>query len=196
MSELLKQLQRATGDLDSVQAKYALVGGLAVSLRTEPRFTRDLDIAIAVETDQQAEALIRQLIDRGYAILLQSEHETANRLATIRLAMPERSGVVVDLLFASSGIEDVIVSNAEMMEALPGWQAPVARSEHLLAMKLLASDPVQRPQDHADAIALLRGLSAEQVKVARQSLQLIVDRGYNRKRDLLKLLNGLLNALQ
>ena len=30
---------------------FALVGGLAVSARTEPRFTRDLDFAIAVADD-------------------------------------------------------------------------------------------------------------------------------------------------
>lgn len=34
---------------------WALVGGLAISARIEPRFTRDLDIAIAVENDARAE---------------------------------------------------------------------------------------------------------------------------------------------
>lgn len=40
---------------------FALVGGLAVSARTEPRFTRDADLAVALASDAEAEALIREL---------------------------------------------------------------------------------------------------------------------------------------
>ena len=35
-----------------------LVGGLAVSVRCDPRFTRDVDLAIALQNDTQAEALV------------------------------------------------------------------------------------------------------------------------------------------
>ena len=38
-----------------------LVGGLAVSARCEPRFTRDIDIAVALADDAQAEKLVRAL---------------------------------------------------------------------------------------------------------------------------------------
>jgi hypothetical protein len=41
--------------------RCALVGGLAVSARTEPRFTRDADLAVAVASDAEAESLIRAL---------------------------------------------------------------------------------------------------------------------------------------
>jgi hypothetical protein len=37
---------------------FALVGGLAVSIRTEPRFTRDADLAVALANDAEVEALI------------------------------------------------------------------------------------------------------------------------------------------
>jgi hypothetical protein len=33
-----------------------LVGGLAVSVRTEPRFTRDVDLVVAISDDHAAEA--------------------------------------------------------------------------------------------------------------------------------------------
>lgn len=46
---------------------WALVGGLAVSVRTEPRFTRDLDLAVAVSDDHAAEALIHQLHAAGFS---------------------------------------------------------------------------------------------------------------------------------
>jgi len=194
VSELFDHLRRVTADLEEMGARYALVGGMAVSLRTEPRFTRDLDLAVTVESDAQAESLIRDLIARGYSLLSQSEHETAQRLATVRLAVPGSAAVVVDLLFASCGIEDVIVAEAESIEALPGWTAPVARLEHLLAMKVLASNPASRPQDHADAMTLLRAMSGEQIDKSRQALQLIESRGFNRTRNLNDHLDALVDA--
>jgi hypothetical protein len=42
---------------------FALVGGLAVSVRSEVRFTRDVDLAVAVSTDAEMEALVRILDD-------------------------------------------------------------------------------------------------------------------------------------
>ena len=43
--------------LDSLGRDYALVGGLAVSIRAEVRFTRDVDVAVAVDSDAEAESL-------------------------------------------------------------------------------------------------------------------------------------------
>ena len=84
--------------------------------------------------------------------------------ATVRL---ERAGTgrapVVDLLFASSGIEAEIVSGAEMIEILPEFLIRVARTGHLIALKLLSRDDVERPQDIADLRALLRSAPREEL---------------------------------
>jgi hypothetical protein len=37
------------------------VGGLAISVRSDPRLTRDADLAVSVADDQEAEALMRSL---------------------------------------------------------------------------------------------------------------------------------------
>ena len=42
---------------DLATQRLALVGGLAVSARAEPRFTRDVDLAVAVVSDDEAERL-------------------------------------------------------------------------------------------------------------------------------------------
>jgi len=196
VSELLQHLQKVTADLDDAQARYALVGGMALTLRTEPRFTRDLDLAVAVDSDEQAETLARNLMQREYCVTLQTEHETKQRLATLRLAMPGGSSIVVDLLFASCGIEPEIVEQAERIEALPGWFVPVAQAEHLLAMKLLASEPTRRPQDLVDARALLATMTSDQLDRARKAVALIEQRGFNRKRDLLEALDRLVQEQQ
>lgn len=50
-------LRRLDGDLDRVGVRWALIGGLAVSVRAEPRFTRDVDVAVAIDSDVEAEAV-------------------------------------------------------------------------------------------------------------------------------------------
>ncbi len=57
MTPLRELLRRAAGDLDGLGFEWALVGGLAVSARTQPRFTADADLAVAVSDDHAAEAM-------------------------------------------------------------------------------------------------------------------------------------------
>jgi len=52
---------------------------------------------------------------------------------------------VIDLLFASSGIEPEVVADAEPIELLPDLTMGVARTGHLLALKVLSRDDVSRP---------------------------------------------------
>jgi len=54
-------LRQISALLDKQHQAWALVGGLAVSVRTEPRFTRDLDLAVAVADDRAAEDLVHRL---------------------------------------------------------------------------------------------------------------------------------------
>ena len=48
MTSLESALQRIATDLTRSGVDFALIGGLAVSVRTEPRFTRDADFAVSV----------------------------------------------------------------------------------------------------------------------------------------------------
>jgi hypothetical protein len=48
LTRLERALARLGNDLDDLDQRCALVGGLAVSARAEPRTTRDIDLAIAV----------------------------------------------------------------------------------------------------------------------------------------------------
>lgn len=171
-----------------------MVGGLAVSARAEPRTTRDVDLVVAVAGDSQAEKLVRDLRARGYTLVEHLEQDATGRLATVRFIAPgeEEEGVLVDLLFASSGVEPEIVARAEELELAPGIKLPIATTGHLIALKLLARDDRLRPQDFDDLRALLREASPEDVGQAREALQLIIERGYNRGRsDLLEQLEQL-----
>jgi predicted nucleotidyltransferase len=179
-------LARVTHDLARHGRRFALVGGLAVSVRAEPRLTRDLDLAVAVTDDSDAEALVRTLVSEGYRTTTVVEHDTQRRLATVRLVTPESdaAGLVVDALFASSGIETEIVAAADLIEVLPGTTVPVAQIGHLVALKLLARDDRHRPQDADDLATLARVADDEEVERARNAVTLIARRGFARGRDL------------
>lgn len=193
VEELLRQLTHLLADR---QHRWALVGGLAVSIRARPRFTSDVDVAVAVETDQVAESLIYDLTRQGYRVLACLEHEGQARLSTVRLLPKgqDEEGIVVDLLFASSGIEPELAAAATALEALPGVRVPVATIGHLLALKILAMDDARRPQDRADILALLEYADAEELNRAQESVELITARGFHRAKDLSALLQSFLPA--
>ena len=184
-THLLVALRRIAAALDQRRIPWALVGGLAVSIRAEPRFTRDIDVAVAVNDDAAAEALVADLTAGGFALLLSLEQRALGRLATVRLLPPgePREGVVVDLLFASTGIEPDICRDAESIEIVPGLIVPVALAGHLVAMKLLALKP-ERPQDQVDLNSLVSTLDDADRAVARQAVSRIEGLGANRGKSL------------
>ena len=195
MTSLEAALRRVDRDLARARLSFALIGGLAVSARTEPRFTRDADLAVAVGSDAEAEALIHRLRTLGYRIESVVEQETAGRLATVRLApSPAPLAPVVDLLFASSGIEPEVAAEAEMMELLPRLPIRVATVGHLIALKVLSRDDERRPQDVADLRALRRVASDADLVQAQHAVAVIPARGYHRGRDRLGALNSLLSS--
>ena len=192
MTSLEAALRKINTDLTRAHVPFALIGGLAVSVRTEPRFTRDADLAVALATDAEAKALIHTLRSRGYRIEAVLEQHAVGRLATVRLTLSgEPQAPVVDLLFASSGIESEVVADAEPIDLLPNVRIGVARTGHLIALKVLSRDDVGRPQDLVDLRALLRIASPAELTRARQLLELIAARGYHRGRDLTADMNRL-----
>ena len=78
--------------------------------------------------------------------------------------------------------------------AFPALTLPVARLGHLLALKVLARDDRQRPQDWDDIRALLREATPHDLDGARAALRLITDRGYQRDKCLLDALDALVAA--
>jgi predicted nucleotidyltransferase len=168
----------------SAGVEFALVGGLAVSVWAEPRLTRDVDLAVSAADDAAAEEVVHRFVALGYTPVMATEHEVADRLSNVRLEHELLGEVVVDLLFASSGIEPETVASAQKLEILPDLIVPVASIGHLVAMKLLARDDRNRPADYDDLCSLLEVASAQDLEQARDAIDLIRQRGYDRGRDL------------
>ena len=174
MIPLYQALARIATDLDRMEVPWALVGGLALAVHADPRQTRDVDCAIAVATEKEAEEIIRKLHDKGYrdhpegALL---EEPRTGRLKGVRLLSPGvgEYGSVVDLLSGACGIEREIVQAANETQVDQGLVVPVATRGHLMAMKVVA----WRDKDRGDLRALLEGANDQDLRVAREALDLI-----------------------
>ena len=179
---LEEALRQIVGDLGDLGPPWALVGGLAVCARAEPRPTVDIDIAVAVPDDATAKARVCDLLAVGYRLRESIVHDQTGRLATVRLLSPVAGeDVAVDLFFASSGVEAEVVGAAESLEVSPGLTIPVARIGHLIAVKLCWRASAKRD---SDLRTLIERAGAEDLEDARHLIAAMTERGYHRGRDL------------
>lgn len=178
--KLRDTLADLASQLSSAGARFAVVGGLAASARGEARFTRDIDVVVAVTSDEEAEGVVFQLTQQGYRVLATVEQAATHRLATARLQHP--LGVVCDLIFATCGIEREIVDGAESLE-LFDRAVPTAASEAIVAMKVLSASE-QRPRDLGDLHAILRAQPDLDQALVLELLNRIAERGFARGQNL------------
>ena len=178
---ILSSASQVLSALRCENVEGCIVGGLAVSARCDPRFTRDVDIAVVVDTDEHAEALIHALTLHGLRMVGLIEQEAVGRLAMARLSTDD--GLSVDLLIASSGIEGEVVARAETLEVVRGMLLPVARTGHLIALKLLSVGP-GRETDAADLRSLAVVATEGDWNLASEAVAQIQERGFARGRQL------------
>ncbi len=116
------------------------------------------------------------------------------RLSTVRLVSPpldeDNIGSEIDLLINCAGVEREVAAAATPMELIPGVVIPVARSGHLVALKVLAG----RLKDLEHIQVLIRAMGADDLQIARETVDLIERRGFKEdpKRNLLAELGKLL----
>jgi hypothetical protein len=172
----------ALADIERLRLSCAIVGGVAVGVRCVERLTRDVDVAVSVPGDREAEAAARALMQAGYVLDVMLENTATARLATVRLLSPLDRATRVDVLFASCGIEPEIVAAADELEVL-GARCRVGALGHLIATKVLSRSE-RRPQDDLDLAAMLPGAEPRDLELARSALALIAARGCARSKDL------------
>ncbi len=183
MTRLDDALVRASEVLNDLGKGFALVGGIAVSALTAPRSTGDVDFAVAVADDGEAEAVAVAFMTAGYNVASLLEQEETGRLAGVRVH-DALTGVGLDLMFAMCGVEPEIVASSQRIEVLPGTVLPVAGIGSLIVMKLLARDDRRRPMDADDLRALRESASDDDWAEARRLVEMLAARGANRGRDL------------
>jgi hypothetical protein len=141
-------LADAAAFLEKEGIAYALVGGMAVSLRGQPRVTADVDMVIAIDVDR-ALALVGRLGQSKFQPLFDGIEEVIERAFILPLRH-RSTHVKLDLAIGLSGFERQSIARAQPVE-VAGSQISVATAEDLLVMKVLAG----RPQDEQDIAGLV-----------------------------------------
>ena len=149
-------LERIFAALGASGARYLVVGGVAVVLHGYPRFTADLDLALALDT-ANVEAALSALESLGYRprapLPLRSFADARQReewrrtkdLTVFSLWSPELPGTEVDLFVADPFPFEPAWSR-RLDADLGGLRASVASLSDLIEMKRRAG----RPRDLED----------------------------------------------
>jgi hypothetical protein len=143
VSRLGKQIEEVIAALNAMDARFALIGGLALASHKVIRATQDVDLLTDVDL---ADGIHSALMALGYACAHRSA-ETANYL---------RGDERVDFLFASRPIARRLLADAAEFPT-PFGVLRVISTEGLIGFKLqgLVNDP-RRTQDLEDIRALIR----------------------------------------
>lgn len=143
-------LRSLAGALDGLEVPWMLVGGLAVGAWTEPRGTKDCDIALEVPLDS---ARLAEALEGIGLAAFRGDLERARTGGSVRLRLehPDAPPLVVDLLCAGTEFEAEALSRRMTVDVL-GVRTPVVSPDDLVVYKLIAG----RPQDLADVDKLFR----------------------------------------
>lgn len=152
-------------ELNAHRVKYLVVGGQAVSIHAQPRFTKDLDILIGADPEN-AKAAYAALAKFGAPLEGLKPADLVEPGNFFRMGTPP---VLVDVLSSIAGVEfeqawerrvEVSIDDALTIQ--------VISREDLRTAKLAAG----RPQDLADAAELERSLEAQhRPDIAQESSQ-------------------------
>jgi hypothetical protein len=174
-SRLARQLTDLAAMLRRINARFALVGGLALAPHHVVRSTQDVDLLVDID---RAEDIDGELAKLGYSRIYRSS-DVANY---------SRADERVDLLYASRPIARNLLATARVLPTSLG-EISVVGLEGLIAFKLqgVVNDP-RRSQDIEDIRALLRA--------NRQIVNLDQLAEYFKLFDREQLLNELLNDIR
>ncbi len=144
--ELTEAVRRLAVVFARRQVRHALIGGLAVGLRSRPRATKDADFILHVPA-LAFPGLLEDLAADGFEI---NVLDTVRRWSTDRLAVFYRGGARIDWLQPVLPLYTQVLDRAEPKPWLDAT-LNVATAEGLILTKMVAF----RDQDQADIVALL-----------------------------------------
>jgi hypothetical protein len=166
--DLIQAVEQLSEAFAQNSIRYALIGGIAATMRGRPRFTQDVDVLLDVP-QLALPALLENLANRGFLLDIPTvireyvrEHLTMIRYGSIR----------VDWLKPVLPLYVRTLVDANELPWTPGHSLRVATPEGLILTKLVAF----REQDQADIVAMLAAnRSAIDVALIRREWQPLAD---------------------
>lgn len=171
-SRILLALGTLSKWLVSENIPHTIIGGIAVSLLTEPRTTQDIDATIWSE-EISIEVLLASAASVGIVSRIKSPLEFASQ-ARILLLKHQDSGVSIDLSLGALPFEKEMIERSQTI-AIGAVRFRVASPEDLIISKAVP----MRPQDLADIDKLLSyypKVDFARIRALVGEFQLLLDR--------------------
>lgn len=160
---LLKELSQIVVAFDEQKIRYALIGGLALSMRGVQRATLDIDLILTTEDLHEAHGKLKEL---GFARHFHSEnvsHYQSTRFPVVR----------VDILHAFRRVSLGMIDRAQRLPWTKGVAVPVVLIEDLIGLKVQAfcNDPERLPHDWSDILLLAKYAQQNQIPLHWERIQ-------------------------
>jgi len=127
--------------------RYCLIGGLAAAHWGEPRFTKDVDVVLLADIDDEPQIVDDILSEFRPRIDDAADFARVNRV----LLIATDEGIPIDVSFGSLPFEAQMLERTVRTTVLPDVEAPTATAEDIIVMKSIAG----RPQDVKDIEGIL-----------------------------------------
>lgn len=140
----MKSVDEVARILSGAAADYVLIGGHAVNVVLEPRFTADIDVTIAAEPAALARARAA-LLAAGFRV--EREHGAAQPSGPDFVRFVDDDGTILELQTAKTALQRSAIARAQIHAGVR-----VATPEDLIVFKAIAN----RPKDQIDLLGLVR----------------------------------------
>jgi hypothetical protein len=146
--------------------KYLVVGGFAVILHAQPRFTKDMDLFIKADL-ANARAVYAALAEFGAPLQGIRPEDFTDRSSFFRFGREPKG---FDILPAIPGVDFDAAWERRLesvVDTATGLKANFISAEDLIASKLTSG----RPQDLADADAIRKAVESQRPKPAKKPFE-------------------------
>jgi predicted nucleotidyltransferase len=134
--------------LEKTGIPYMIIGGQAVLIHGEPRFTRDIDVTLGVGPDSLQD-LISAIKPLGWVALPQ-EPETFVAQTMVLPCEDTGTGIRIDFIFGLTAYEQESIQRAKPVQ-IEGAAVLFAGAEDLIIHKMIAG----RPRDLEDVAGIV-----------------------------------------
>lgn len=177
-SSLVKVFTRAS-------LQWYVFGAQAAIFYGSTRLTADVDITVLLG-DYPLDDLLDLLQEEGFEVRASNPH-TLFRKTRVLPVVYTPSSLPVDIVAGGAGLEEQFAGSAQSYD-LDGVKVPIARSEDLVAMKILAG----RAKDLQDVSFILRAqltkIDADDIRATLKLIEAALGRS-----DLIPVLNRLID---
>ncbi len=143
MKDLTQSLREIAGIFESLSARYAVMGGIAVRIHGIPRPTHDVDFTVAMAR-QHLNDFFARAMDAGYTVAepyLRGWVDQVAGMPLVKLRMYlEHHGIDIDIFLAESDFQEKLLARRQC-EDLEGDKIWFVSPEDLILLKLIAGRP-------------------------------------------------------